>query len=228
MRDGSEFKFVIDNDLLYRRCEKSKSNRLVGKQTLVVPAECRNAVLCTSHESPLAGHFGHRKTDTRLREHFFWPSVTEDVRHYCRSCDVCQRMCAKGRVSRVPLEPMPIVTEPFSRVAIDLIGPIMPRSLQGNRYLLTLIDFTTGFPEAVILKEIDSISVAEALIQIFARVGIPKEILSDRGTQFTSQLMKELHRLLGVKPLFTTPYHAMANGRCERLHATPLAFVNYA
>ena len=58
--------------------------------------------------------------------------------------------------------------------------------MQGNRYILTLIDFATGFPEAVPLKDIDSISVAEALQHILSRVGIPKEILSDRGTQFTS------------------------------------------
>ena len=113
--------------------------------------------MSTSRESPLAGHFGHRKTDLRLREHFFGPSVTEDVRNFCRSCDVCQKMGSKVRVSKVPLEPMPIVTEPFSRVAVDLVGPILPRSAQGNRYILTLIDFTTGFPEAVPLKDIDSI-----------------------------------------------------------------------
>ena len=115
---------------------------------------------------------------------------------------------------------MPIVTEPFSRVAVDIVGPILPRSAQGNRYVLTMIDFITGFPEAVPLKDIDSVFVAEALLHIFSGVGIPKEILSDRGTQFTSQLMKELHRLTGVYPLFTTPYHPMGNGRCERLHST--------
>ena len=85
-----------------------------------MPAQCRKLVLSTSHESPLAGYFGHRKTDLRLRKHFFWPSVTEDVRNYCRLCDVCQRMGPKGRVSKVPLEPKSIVTEPFGRVAIDL------------------------------------------------------------------------------------------------------------
>ena len=88
--------------------------------------------------------------------------------------------------------------------------PISPRSAHGNRYVLTLLDFTTGFPEAVPLKDIDAISVAEALLQIFSRVGIPREILSDRGTQLTSQLMNELHyRLLGVTPLFTTPYRSL-------------------
>ena len=114
---------------------------------------------------------------------------------------------------------MPIDT-PFSRVAVDLVGPISPRSAQGDRYIPTLIDFTTGFPEAFPLKDIESISVAEALLQMFSPVGIPKEILSDRGTQFTSQLVKELHRLLCLKPLFTTPYHPMGNGHCERLHST--------
>ena len=150
-------------------------------------AQCRKVVLSTSHESPLTAHFGHCKTNLRLREHFFWPSVTEDVRNFCRSCDVFQKMGSKGRVSKVPLEPMPIVTEPFSRVAVDLVGPISPRSTQGNRYILTLIDFTTGFLEAVPLRDIDSISVAEALGQIFSRIGIFSR------WQFTSQLMKELH-----------------------------------
>jgi hypothetical protein len=115
---------------------------------------------------------------------------------------------------------MPILTEPFSRVSIDLVGPISPPSSEGHRYILTLIDFATGFPEALPLKEIDSISVAEALMVIFSRVGIPREILSDRGRQFVSQLMGELHKLLGVKPLFTTPYHPSGNGRVERFHAT--------
>ena len=60
---------------------------------------------------------------------------------------------------------MPIVTEPISRVDIDLVGPITPHSAQGNRYVT--IDFTTGDPEAVPLKEIDSISVAKASLHFF-------------------------------------------------------------
>ena len=88
-------------------------------------------------------------------------------------------MGPKGRVLKVPPEPMPIVTEPSSLVAIDIVDPILPCSAHGNCYVLTMIDFTTGFSEAVPLKDIDSVLVlAEALLQIFSRVGIPKEILS--------------------------------------------------
>ncbi|KAK3887676.1 hypothetical protein Pcinc_008226 [Petrolisthes cinctipes] len=129
-------------------------------------------------------------------------------------------MSPRGRVKLVPLQTLPIITEPFSRVAIDLVGPLSPPSSEGHRYILTLIDFATGFPEAIPLKSIDTISVAEALITIFSRVGIPREILSDQGTQFTPQLMQEIHKLLGVKPMFTTPYHPRSNGRIERLHST--------
>ena len=143
-----------------------------------------------------------------------------DIRDYCRSCDKYQRMSAKGRVRLVPLQPLPVVTEPFSRVAIDLVGPLSPPSSEGHHYIVTLINFSTGFPEAMPLKDIDTISVSEALLTIFARVRIPREILSDRGTQFTSHLMAELHKLLGVKPIFTTPFHPSGNGRVERLHGS--------
>ena len=108
MRDGSEYNFVFDDNLLYRRCTKSDSVKQLGKQALVVSAQCQKVVLSTSHESSLAGHFGHRKTDLlRLREHFFWPSVTEDVRNFCRSCDVCQKMGSIERVSKFLWNPCP-------------------------------------------------------------------------------------------------------------------------
>lgn len=112
------------------------------------------------------------------------------------------------------------MTEPFSRVAINIVGPLTPASSQGHKYILTLIDFATGFPDALLLKDIDSVFVDEALLVIFSRVGIPREILSDRGTQFTSKLMGELHKLLGINPLFTTPNHPSCNGRIERFHGT--------
>lgn len=219
-KDGSIFKYDNIDGLLYRYCVKSKKPGMAGKLTLVVPLECRKFVLSAAHEGLLAGHFSHRKTEIRVKEQFHWPGLTSDVRDYCRSCDKCQRMAPKGRVKPVPLKQMPIMTEPFSRVAIDLVGPLNPPSSEGHQFILTLIDFATGFPEAMPLKDISSTSVAEALITIFSRVGIPKEILSDNGAQFKSELMKELHRLLGVKPLFTTPYHPSGNGRIERFHST--------
>ena len=74
---------------------------------------------------------------------------------------------------------MHIIDQPFSRVAVDLIGPIQPSSERGYRYVLTLVDFSTRYPEAVPLKSISTEAVAEALVKTLSRVGLPSELLSD-------------------------------------------------
>ena len=96
--------------------------------------------------------------------------------------------------------------EPFQRVAVDIVGPLR-RTKKGNRYILTLMDFATRYPEAIPLRRIDAGTVAEALCTIFTRLGIPEEILSDQGTQFMSTLMKCVMDLLQVQQLKTSPYH---------------------
>ncbi|XP_069990681.1 uncharacterized protein [Penaeus vannamei] len=140
-----------------------------------------------------------------------------DIKRYCKSCHTCQKVSPKGRVKRVPMKTVPVIQEPFSRVAIDIVGPLSPSSDRGHRYILTLIDCATRYPEAIPLKNIDTITIAESLVDIFSRVGIPREV-SDRGTQFRSDLMSEIHRLLSIKALYTTPYHASCNGMVERLN----------
>ena len=121
---------------------------------------------------------------------------------------------------KVPLEKMPLIDKPFKRVAIDLVGPISLPSEEGHRYILTLVDFSTRYPEAVPLKKIDTETVAEALVDIFSRLGVPEEILSDLGTQFVSDCMREVTRLLSIKQLTTTPYHPMCNGLTEKFNGT--------
>ena len=115
---------------------------------------------------------------------------------------------------------MLVIDTPFKRVAVDLVGEIFPASNRGHRYILTVVDYATRYPEAVALKSISTTTVAEALVSIFSRVGIPEEILSDQGTQFTSNLMKEAGRLLSMKQLTTTPYHPQCNGLVERFNGT--------
>jgi len=87
---------------------------------------------------------------------------------------------------KVPLGNVPLVDTPFKRVVVDNVGPIYPASDQGNRYLLTLVDYATRYPEAAPLKNIDTETVAEALVSMFSNIGIPCEILSNNGAQFVS------------------------------------------
>ncbi len=93
---------------------------------------------------------------------------------------------------------LPIISTPFNRVAVDLVGPIYPTSASGNRYILTLVDYATRYPEAIPLAKIDTESIAEAMLEIFSRVGFPEEVLSDQGPQFVSVLMREVCRLVSI------------------------------
>ena len=105
-------------------------------------------------------------------------------------------------------------------MAIDLIGPIFPVSSRGNRWILTLIDYATRYPEAIALKSTDTETVAEALLDIFSRVGVPNSIVSDNGPQFVSNIMKEVSRLLSIETIHSSPYHPQGNGLVERLNGT--------
>ncbi|GFO19246.1 gypsy retrotransposon integrase-like protein 1 [Plakobranchus ocellatus] len=133
-----------------------------------------------AHDSIVGGHLAAKKTTDKILSEFFWPNIWEDVKRYCQSCDQCQRSSPKGQKAKVPLSAVSLIDEPFSRVAVDLVGPIIPSSERGFKYILVLVDYCTRYPEAVPLKSITTEAVAEALVDIFSRVGIPKEILSDK------------------------------------------------
>ena len=151
---------------------------------------------------------------------FFWPGAMADVKRFCASCDLCQRTAPKGMVRKVPLQNPPLIDTPFRRVAIDLIGPISPASGSGKKYILTMVDYASRYPEAVALKGVETERVAEALVAIFFRVGVPAEVLNVRGTQSTSAVLKEVSRLLGLTHLHTAPYHQQGNGLVESFNET--------
>ena len=157
----------------------------------------------------------------RVTFNFHWPGVAGDVQRYVQSCDICQRTIPKFRNVQVPLGDMPIIGTVFEKVAIDLVRPRV-MSDRKHRWKLTMIYFATRYTIAIPMTSIETVDVAEALVSICAGVGIPREILSDRGSQFASDLMKAITRLLSIKPLPTMPYLAMCNGLVEKCNGTSL------
>ena len=213
---GISGRYHTEDDILMRTF--TVNNRTV--EQVCVPTELRATVLKAAHDLILSGHCGARKTLSRLRQRFHWPGVTIDVAKYVASCGKCQKATQKGRVPPVPLADVAKIGTPMERVAIDLVGPIQPATEAGHKHILTILDIATRYPEAVPMKSTTSIDVAEALLETFARLGFPKEILSDKGTQFTSDLMEQFQKLCGCKGISTTPYHPQANGNVERFHST--------
>ena len=118
---------------------------------------------------------------------------------------------------KAPLLPLPIIGEPFQKIAMDIVR-LLPRS--GNCYVLVMCDYATQYPEAIALRRIDAELVAEELIKVFSRVGVPQEILTDQRSNFTSQLLAELYQLLHVHPIRTSPYHPQTDGLVEHFNQT--------
>ena len=107
------------------------------------------------HEIPLAGHLGVEKTRQRILRRFYWPTVFKDMEEYCQCCERCQKSNPR-KVQPAPLIPLPVITEPFRRIAMDIVGPL-PRSRLGNRYILVVCDYATRYPEAIPLRSTDAI-----------------------------------------------------------------------
>ena len=212
----AKISFQVKSGILY--CIYKHPFVNIGKpvKQVMVPLQLPPRIMEVAHGSIMGGHLGIKKTTDKIQSAFYWPGIHGDVTRFCKSCDVCQKTVNKGSVPKVPLQKMPLIDTSFKRVAIDLVGPIRPPSEEGHRYILTLVDFATRYPEAVPLKTIDTETVAEALVNIFSRLGIAEEILSDIGTQFVSDCMKEVTLFLSIKQITTTPYHPMCNGLTEK------------
>ena len=212
--------YFLKNGVLMRTFRDKLAPSDAGIHQVVVPFCLRSKLLYLAHDIPAAGHLGVAKTTERLQRHFFWPTICKDVKEYCRTCPVCQKLGKGAKPAVAPLHSLPLVTEPFSEIAMDIIGPLPPCRNSGNRFILTVLDLCTHYPEAIPLQHHTAQDVARALISVFSHFGFPSRILSDQGTDFLSELMQVFLHEFGISQLNTSPYHPQTNGACERLNGT--------
>ena len=145
--------------------------------------------------------------------------MSKDVKQYVTNC----LTCAKRKVAstgKAPLQPMPIATYVWQRMAMDIVGPV-PVSTKGNKYILVMLEYTTRYAIAVALKNQTAQNIMRKLIKhVINAEGTPAEILTDQGKNFQADDMKELAKQLGIKQLRTTAYHPQTDGAVERLNRT--------
>ena len=102
---------------------------------------------------------------------------------------------------------------------MDLVGPIHPPSSRGNKYVLTIIDILTGFTIAAPIKNKNAETICDAYRNhVYCTFGGSSRILTDNGSEFKNQEMKEVCETLGVKHIFSPVYTPQSNGRLEGWH----------
>jgi hypothetical protein len=166
------------------------------------------------------GHLGYPGLMGVLRPRAWWPQMRQDIEDCARSCPNCQ--VSQGSRANLEREPAQhLVTagiRPFQRWGIDLIGPL-PKTPNGNKWIVTAIDYATGWPVAKALQEATEEELGHFLHdQIFANYGAPMELLSDNGPNLLAGAVRFYLDLIKTKHRTTTPYHPRTNGKVENLN----------
>jgi hypothetical protein len=172
-------------------------------------------ILKACHDEPCGGHFVDKRTANKvLHLGYYWSTIFRDAKQYVRSCDKCQRMGRPVKSDEMPLQPQ-LQIEPFEKWALDFVGPINPPSKQ-KMYILVCTDYVTKWVEAKALPKATEDAVANFLYEdIFVCFGVPREIITDQGTQFTSRLIQSITEQFKIKHRMSTLYHSQANRQVE-------------
>ena len=184
-----------------------------GRARPLVPTSWRRQIFETIHN---LAHPSIRATRKLVAHKFVWKGMQREVGIWAKQCVACQTAKIHKHV-RAPLQQFDVPHRRFDHIHVDLVGPLPPS--QGFTHLMTVVDRFSRWPEALPLTDTSAPSCAQALIfHWIARFGVPLDITSDRGSQFTSHLWTSVAQLLGTRSHHTTAYHPQSNGLVERFH----------
>ena len=178
-----------------------------GQPRPIVPVSWRRKVFDVVHG---LSHPSMRATRQLLAKKFVWHALHKQVGLWGKTCIPCQTSKIQRHI-KAPLEKFHVPPRRFDHIHVDLVGPLPPS--KGYTHLLTVVD---RWPEAIPLTNTVTLTCAEA--NWIARFGVPMDMSSDRGSQFTSQLWASVSQLLGTMLHHTTAYHPQSNGLVERFH----------
>ena len=171
---------------------------------VIIPEKYRQNLLSELHRD----HPGITKMKAVARSYFWWPGLDKNIEELAKSCVECQAVKNSPQVA--PLHPWVWPARPWQRVHIDFAGPF-----QGAMFLVA-VDAHSKWPEVSVMSTTTVPKTIEALRQMFSKYGLPDQIVSDNGPQFTSTEFEIFMKRNGIKHTRSAPYHPSTNGLAER------------
>nr|CAE03541.2 OSJNBa0060D06.7 [Oryza sativa Japonica Group]CAE04515.1 OSJNBb0059K02.25 [Oryza sativa Japonica Group] len=191
---------------------------VLGDSQLVVNQEQGVELLADIHAGECGAHSASRTlVGKAFRQGFYWPTALNDAVDLVRRCRACQFHAKQIHQPAQALQIIPL-SWPFAVWGLDILGPFK-RAPGGFEYLYVAIDKFTKWPEAYPVVKIDKHSALKFIKGITARFGVPNRIITDNGTQFTSELFGDYCEDMGIKLCFASPAHPRSNGQVERANA---------
>jgi len=213
--------FALLNGILYHFWFSDGAQKRKDRcfQQVVVPSELREEVLAAMHDEMTACHQGFTRTLLNVKNRFYWPSMVYDIENWIKSCRTCSSRNRPGKATKAPMI-LREVESPFDTIVIDLVGPLK-KSTMGNKWILTVEDYLSKWPEAIPLPDSKAHTIAVALLDhVIARHSAPRVILSDRGQNFLSAVVCELCNLFDTRKVHSSAYRPQTQGLVQRWHST--------
>ncbi|CAO1629501.1 unnamed protein product [Parajaminaea phylloscopi] len=191
---------------------------LNGRIAIPKSEPLRTKLLAQAHDSPLSGHPGREKTFDLVSRQYTWPTLRQDVANFVAECPVCQRTKPTRRKPAGLLRPLPIPDRPWSSISMDHITALP--SSKGHNAILVIVDRFSKMAHFIPARTTDTaLDLASQFVNEIVRLhGFPNDIVSDRGTTFTSQFWREVLKQTNVSPMFSTAFHPQTNGQTERIN----------
>jgi len=185
-----------------------------------VPQELRYAIMIAAHHCPLQSHPGVERMKWAMERRFYWASMNADIGAFVQGCAQCARAKRSYDPNKGLLGQFDITSDIFDTVHMDYVGPL-PETAGGFKYVLTVIDRASNYVITIPTADDTKETTARMLIDhVFSRIGVPRKIISDRGSSFINWVSDELSAHYGFKWRYVTAYNPMANGKIERMHRT--------
>ncbi|XP_062592417.1 uncharacterized protein K02A2.6-like [Saccostrea cucullata] len=173
---------------------------------VIIPTKFSNIILETLH----ASHLGVVKMKGIARSYVWWPGIDKDIENITKSCTGCAKI--QNNPSKAPVYPWP--SAPWQRIHIDFAGPFLDKNF------LIMVDAHSKWPVVFPMNKITSFKTIEILRTVFARNGIPEQIVSDNGPLFTSREFDDFTKKTEIKHFKSAPYNPATNGLAERFVQT--------
>ena len=190
-----------------------------GKVLVPDYVDLRKECIAEHHSSPYRGHFGVKKTLKAIQTHFTWSGISLDVENFVKCCDSCQKNKVPAMLPAGLLQPLQIPEETWASVSMDFITQL-PMTTSGKDAIVVFVDRLSKMAHFAATNSTVS---AEETAKIFAREvwrlhGVPLEIITDRGPQFTGHFTQTLCQLIGTKSRLSTAFHPESDGQTERMN----------
>lgn len=162
------------------------------------------------------GHTAAHNVYHHLKQRFWWPHMKADIHEWLRTCKQCQLASPADRnTHHAPMKPLD-APPVFSRWHLDFIGEL-PTTPNGNRWILVAVDYTSCWTIARAIPNATGAAIADFMYEeIVTQFGCPDEIITDRASNFNSNILAHYLGRLHLRHGLTSAYHPRTNGKVER------------